>query len=327
MTETPDRYNESRREIGVGPPDGWIAAGDDPRTGPDSRISAHEGRKAESRQRRDDTDVDIPVRKTGTTGITQSHRNEYNVTKEEAAFMRAVVKAMNRDLEGYELTDSMTRIKEQYDINEQKLIDAGYLIRHTGCSRRVYYTITWDGQEACRTQKEYGREIGDLGAHTPHRVGIDLARNYYESLDDTRFVELCTTENGARTDLVVVNTDGARSAIVEVEGGRISADCPDEDNPDIGIKNYDSPRKDYQLMADSDGDAVWVVRNHEIAANVLAALSSGDNNPVNISKKTINRIGKQKLKLDRFHDEWINDAEWDGLDKLVTFKQLRLRLR
>ena len=284
-------------------------------------------RWSESRPERHTESTEVPLEKVGAPGVTSSQLNEYGITKDEARFMRAVVKAMNRDLQGYDLTESMIGIRNHYDIDEEKLIRAGYLKRHAGVDNRVFYTVTFDGQEACGLQKDQGREVGDIGADTPHRVGIDLARQYYGSLPHVRRVELAVRENGQTSDLLVIDENATRIAIIEVEGGRVEADPYVSDDDRTGITNYDSVRNDYRLLAESDGESVWVVRNYEIAGDVLQILSSGDDIPFELPKDVIQSVRDKKMRITDLNDDHIASLQDDGISEVVTFRQLRNDLK
>lgn len=274
----------------------------------------------------DDGETKMPLEKVGSTGVTSSQLKEYDITKDEARFMRAVVKAMNRELDGYSLIDSMSGIKNHYEIDEDKLMDAGYLKRHTGTDRRSYYTVTSDGQKACGFTKKHGPEVGDLGADTPHRVGIELAREYYQGLPSVQRVELSTREDGNETDLVVVDENGNRLAIIEVEAGKTSADANVSEDDTYGIHNYDSVRKDYGLLADSDGESVWVVRNNEVAGSVLKALNSSDEVPFEIGSEIIKKVEDTDMRIQTLNENHIAPMNDDGVDKLLTYKQLRNKI-
>jgi len=292
----------------------------------DNRLPERHGR-SESRPERHTESTEVPLEKVGAPGVTSSQLNEYGITKDEARFMRAVVKAMNRDLQGYDLTESMLEIKNHYDIDEKKLVQAGYLKRHAGVDNRAYFTLTFDGQEACGLQKEQGREVGDIGADTPHRVGIDLARLYYESLPYVRRVELAVRENGQTSDLLVINENATRIAIIEVEGGRVESDPYVSDDDRTGITNYDSVRNDYTVLAESHGESVWVVRNYEIAGDILQILSSGDDISFELPKDVIQSVRDKKMRIADLNDNHIAPLHDDGISKVVTFRQLRNDLK
>ncbi|MFC4448430.1 hypothetical protein [Halorussus aquaticus] len=277
-------------------------------------------------RRQSSNNAPAPLTRVDTGGFTNRHLEKYGITSDEAAFMKAVVKAMNGDLEGYNLTESMSStIKTLYDIDDDKLQELGYLKLHTGVARRRYYTVTADGQRACRMTKKHGFNVGDAGDNTPHRVGVELTRQYYESRDDVRRVEVSPREGGSRTDLVVVDTDPKRIATIEVEGGRVSADPGVPDDVSSGINDYSSLRHDYRVLADADGESVWVVRNHEVAGTVLRALTAGETIPVNLDRETIRGIESGRVKIGEFNDE-LDAFDAPGIDRVLTFQQLRNRL-
>jgi len=276
-------------------------------------------------RRQSSNNAPAPLTRVDTGGFTNRHLETYGITSDEAAFLKAVVKAMNGELAGYNLTESMSStIKTLYDIDDDKLQELGYLKLHTGVARRRYYTVTSEGQRACRMTKKHGFDIGDPGDDTPHRVGVALTRQYYAARDDVTRVEVSPREGGSRTDLVVVDTDFNRIATVEVEGGRVSADpgVPDDASP--GINDYSSLRHDYRVLADADGESVWVVRNHEVAVNVLRALNAGESIPVHIDRETLKGIENGRVKIGEFNDE-LDTFDAPGLDRVLTFQQLRTR--
>ncbi|WP_257299366.1 hypothetical protein [Haloarchaeobius sp. FL176] len=277
------------------------------------------------RQSRSDT-APVPLTRVDAGGFTARHLEKYGITSDEAVFLKAVVKAMNGELDGYNLRESMSStIKTLYDIDDDKLQALGYLKLHTGVARRRYYSVTPAGQQACRMTKKHGFDIGDAGDDTPHRVGVELTRQYYAARDDVTRVEVSPREGGSRTDLVVVDTDFNRIATVEVEGGRVSADPGVPDDVSSGINDYSSLRHDYRVLADADGESVWVVRNHEVAGNVLRALTAGDTIPVNIDRKRLRGIESGRVKIGELTEE-LDAIDAPGIDSMLTFQQLRNRL-
>ena len=312
------------RDPSLGAPENFWTGAEN--AGLDSRIP-DECWKRKSSHTEDSDSTAMPLERVDARLITTSHLKQYGITREEAAFMRAVVKALNRELTGYNLTESMIGIRDHYDINEEKLIQAEYLKRHTGVDRRIYYTVTFAGQEACRLDKKQGRGYGDIGADTPHRVGTELARRYYKSLPDVFLVELSVRRHGQKTDLLVTGDDSTQLAIIEVEGGRVQADPNVSASDRTGLTNYESVRSDYVLLAKSDGNSVWVVRNYEIAGDVLQILSSGDDIPFELPKNVIQSVKDKTLRIVDLNDNHIAPLQDDGISELVTFRQLRNRLK
>ncbi|MCQ4334989.1 hypothetical protein KM295_16175 [Natronomonas sp. F2-12] len=278
--------------------------------------------------KKDDEDERATLRRTNTVGVTQDRLDEHGITRDEAAFIRAVGKAMNGELDGYRLTDSMTDIKSLYDIDEEKLLEEGFLKRHTGVARRCYYSVTPAGQKAGRITKTHGFTVGDVGDDTPHRVGVELTRQYYERQSNVSRVEISPREDGSVIDLVVVDRNFNRIAILEVEAGSITADPHTDVTPaSSGINDYASIRGDYRVLAESEGDSIWVVRNHEIAGTVLRALSSADEIPVDLPRDTIQGVESGRIPIDDLNERHIAPMRADGLDDIMTFQQLRRKLR
>jgi hypothetical protein len=309
----------------LGAPDGfWSNIDENDQV--DSRFPEKDARN-ESPSNRSTDGENLPIRRVGTPGVTNDHLVKYGITRDEAGFLRAIVKAMNGELQGYDLTGSMSEIKSLYEIDEDKLIERGYLKRHTGSDRRAYYTVTFDGQDACRIGKKQGRRYGDIGSDTPHRVGMELAKRYYESLPDVRFVEVAVREDGQKTDLIVVDNEFNRRAIIEVEGGRVEADPNVSEGDRTGLSNYESVRSDYRVLAASAGESIWVVRNYEIASDLLQILSSSDNIPFELGKDIIRSVKNKNKRIKDLNENHIAPLQDEGISEIMTFKQLRNKLK
>lgn len=324
-SHTGETHSESEEEVNPYPVDDVPPDLRNPMPSSGAELLVDSRFKTETPTEKQITGSDLPVEIVSDVALTRDHVSEYEITVDEGQFMRAVVKAMNRELEGYDLTMSMRCIRDKYDIDEGKLIELGYLKRHTGADRRMYYSVTTAGQDACRTKKKQGIAVGDIGADTPHRVGVELAKRYYESLDEVQFVEPTVRENGTVADLIVNGRDHSRYAIVEIEGGRITAD---EDGFDgsPGINDYDSIRSDYWMMAQSSGDSVWLVRNYEIVGCVLRALRSSDDIDFTVSFDLIESVENKDVPIGRLNTNHISPLHDDGIDEIATFKQFRNRI-
>jgi len=271
------------------------------------------------------SEANLPVEVVDDFLLTRNHVRDYGITVDEGRFMKAVVKAMNRELQGYELTKSMRVIRDKYEIDERKLIELGHLKRHTGANGQIYYSVTASGQKACRTEKEQGIAVGDIGADTPHRVGIELAKRYYESLDEVLFVEPTVRKRGNVADLIVNGRDHSRYATVEVEGGWITADKYETEGTP-GINNYKSIQNDYRQLAQSEGDSVWLVRNYEIVGTVLRALRNDDELGFTFPLAIIKKVENGTLNIETLNEKHIWPLQDDGIGEIATFKQFRNRI-
>jgi hypothetical protein len=158
-------------------------------------------------------------------------------------------------------------------------------------------------------------------------VGIDLARDYYESLPHVRRAELAVRENGQKTDLLIIDNNANRIAIIEVEGGRVESDPYVTEEDRTGLTNYGSVRTDYRVLAESDGESVWVVRNYEIAGDVLQILSSGSDIPFEVTDGVSQSVKDQDMRIKDLNDKHIGPRQDDGVSEIVTFRQLRNRLK
>jgi hypothetical protein len=72
---------------------------------------------------------------------------------------------------------------------------------------------------------------------------------------------------------------------------------------------------------------VWVVRNYEIAGDVLQILSSGDDIPFELPREDIQSVKDRTMRIGDLNDDHIAPLQDDGIDKVVTFRQLRNRLK
>lgn len=269
----------------------------------------------------DSDDSSASVEKKSAGRLSPDHLSKYEIDQEDAAFMRAVVEAMNGDLDGYDLTKSMAgTIRSQYDVDVDYLVQKGYLREHK-LGKRVYYTVTPEGQDACDRRKKSGRNIGDQHDETPHRVGGLLTKLYYEQLPDVRYVDTFVPVNGGILDVKVVGDKGVIVAAGEIESGKVSADGDLGEGETPGTNNYESIRDDAELIAETEGESIWIVRNHEVAGTVLRALNAGD--LIDVDNDVIQRVENRTMKIQTLNESVIADIDYNGFDKMITYTQLR----
>jgi hypothetical protein len=90
-----------------------------------------------------------------------------------------------------------------------------------------------------------------------------------------------------------------------------------------GITNYESVQTDYHVLAASAGTSIWVARNYEIAGDILQALSSGDDIPFEVPKDVYEAVGNKDTRIKDLNEKHLAPLEDDGINKIVTFRQLR----
>jgi len=158
-------------------------------------------------------------------------------------------------------------------------------------------------------------------------VGTELARRNYQSLPDVHMVELAVRRHGQKPDLLVTDKELTQRAVIEVEGGPVLADPNVSEDGRLGLTNYESVQSDYEVLAKSDGNSIWVVRNYEIAGDVLQILSSGDNIPFELSKDVIQSVDNTNMTIPYLNDNHIAPLQDDGISEIATFRQLRNELK
>ena len=194
------------------------------------------------------------------------------------------------------------------DTEVEELIKAGLLAVDCTYPHKMY-TVTPEGRDAAKISYregiEHGEGAGDLGESTLHVVMVELGRRYVESA----FVE---REDSSATEAVsYYETDKYRLDAAGLdENGRVVVAVEAERS------NHDTLRavpKDFDKMAAHDpGAAIWVVKNHEGAHDVLEALNDPPEGEPRVEKE-YSRNSPPKM--------WTIDTP--GLTEVVTFQHLR----
>jgi hypothetical protein len=70
-----------------------------------------------------------------------------------------------------------------------------------------------------------------------------------------------------------------------------------------------------------------VVRNYEIAGDILQILSSGDDIPFELPKDVIQSVKDTNMRIKDLNEDHIDPLQDDGISEVVTFRQLRNRLK
>jgi DNA helicase HerA-like ATPase len=187
-----------------------------------------------------------------------------DLTADEVQFIRNIIKALNGELEGYDLTESMTLIRNLSgsDIDEKKLIDEDYLEEHW--ANQKYYWVTEKGQKAVNRSLYKGRNRGDLHEKTIHKVfseyfgrflhhgrGLHVEK-YYEPPSGGMVFDVAgfTVGESGWEDLAVIG-----EVLTSVKAERV-------------VKHYE----DFEEF--EDVQKFWVVQNYEVAHNLIRALDS-----------------------------------------------------
>lgn len=277
----------------------------------------------------------------------------HDISKEQADFLFTLANAAADNLHGYDLTDSMRVIKENagprgrgFELDSdaiQQLEEKGYLRKHSFVGKRsIYYTVTSEGREVVGANKFAPLVGGDTGEETPHRVGVELLRRVIASRGDVTAVEKYVPLSGisnavdeeacpegynvpdnASLDVVGYN-NGEVVVVGEVESARSRKEAEKQglDDTRVGLKDYESVRKDYALMeAFPKAESVWAFRNRDIAHTALRALSSLDGGCVD--EEMAELWEEQRPEIEPFSENTLPDDTQYGMNRLETFISLR----
>lgn len=288
---------------------------------PDMSPQPHTGKRHMLTLTADDLPETLPIKRYRGRRAKESKLKEHGITRGEAGFLEAIYSASNGSLEGYELTQSMIRIKEAYGVNDAKLEQKGLIeINKLGRGGQKFYTITTEGMNVIDKKKQFGKEIGDLGDKTPHRVGATLIKEWYENHADGDFtVEMFVKKGNNVIDAQVLHPDRTIEKVVEIEGGKTNPEQAKEGK--YGTHNYESIRKDAEVMKETGGDLLWVVSSARIGATILQALNSGG--MIDIPKEPLKNM-KEHNSIHYYKDQLVEAGEYDPNEygDIITFTEL-----
>jgi DNA helicase HerA-like ATPase len=212
--------------------------------------------------------------------------------------LKRVLAAMNRDLDGYSLLDSMTEIVDVDGVDVDDLVDDGYLEKHSVCRRR-YYSITEQGQRCIPGHLETGEGIGDLGEKTPHKVGVEALRAWLAAKPTVDEVRIYHEHGGVVYDVAAFAGDSLAWV------GEVETDTND----------YESIADDYQKLAAVDAEAVWAVPKKSVATEtVLPALAAADAIPTAPTGQPARTMSELR--------ETVADWDCDGIGSIWGFTGL-----
>ena len=185
------------------------------------------------------------------------------LTEHERRFLRNVIAALNGELDGYELSDSMTTIRNRSgsNIDEDKLVTEGYL-ENPYVGTRKYYYVTKKGQEAVNRTLYTGRDYGDLHEKVHHKVFTECFARYLEQTEGHHVEKYYEPMGGG----MVFDVAG----FVELPGGQRNLTAIGEVvtvvKPERVVKHYDD-------FAQYEGvTKYWIVKDITVTHDLVRAL-------------------------------------------------------
>ena len=197
------------------------------------------------------------------SGDSDTSQSDVDLTDSEREFLRRVIQALNGELDRYDLTQSMTTIRNSVggEIDEDRLVELGYL-EHQSVNTRRYYYVPPAGQDAVDRTIYSGRNDGDPFEKTAHKVYVEytarhlrnqglLVETYYEPMAGGMVFDVAAFLPG----------DGDERTLAVV------AEVVTNIRPELMIKHYDD-------LASFDGvRKMWVVPHTDVAHDIIRVLA------------------------------------------------------
>lgn len=219
-------------------------------------------------------------------GVNEDPDEKLGHLNPEQRLLKTILDAMNRDLEGYSLVESMAGLVNRHeDADVDRLLEDGYLESHRVC-RRDYYTVTPKGRRYLRESLQASAGVGDLGEKTPHKVGVELLRHWLLEQEIVEEVAIYFEHEGVVFDVVAFDQDASLVWVGEVE---------------TKSNDRESVRDDYEKLAQVDADAIWLFNNLDAALDSIAALADDGYLPERVTgraARTYDGVRKQVTTFD-----------------------------
>ena len=200
----------------------------------------------------------------GTSETTENfdRENTGELTEIQRQFLHNVIAGINGELDGYDLTQSMTTIRDALDgdVDEEQLVDDGLLEIQRVYGRKYYY-VPPAGQTAVDRKIYAGRNNGDLFEKTAHKVYVEyiarhlrnrslLVETYYEPMAGGMVFDVAA---------FMLRDDGSRKLAV-------IAEVVTNIRPELMVKHYDD-------LESFDGvRKMWVVPHTDVAHEIIRTL-------------------------------------------------------
>lgn len=252
----------------------------------------------------DEDELDAETFHEAVAGVDDATLEEEGLTRDEAKFLGLILDAMNDDVPGYDLLKSMTKLRDGFEeIDTGSLEERGFIESHRVCRRR-YYTVTADGRKLIGKKLRAMPGRGDLGEKTPHKVGVEMLRTWFEQKGViTRAEKYYEYDPDTIIDAVAFNQNDDIAWVGEVERSS---------------NNADSTVKDYQQLQSVDASAVWVFKNKTEAIEILNVLIERDC----IDLELTTTITKSFPKM----QEAVENMDDDGMSRILRFSDLNEEL-
>ncbi|WP_224829632.1 helicase HerA domain-containing protein [Saliphagus infecundisoli] len=232
--------------------------------------------------------------------VTDGTLRECGLSRDDAIFLKRVLDAMNRELPDYTLLDGMDELKDGLDgLDVHVLIEQDLLEKET-VNRRVYYTVLPEGRELLDESLTADAGTGDLGEKTPHKVGVELLVQWFNTFEEVERVDRYHQQDSETVfDVVGFDIDGELVRVGEVE---------------MASNNAQAVVDDYNKMAAVDADAIWAFRSRGEAEDTIEVLAGHNRLPSKVSGRAAHVFSRMQ--------ETVEEFEADGMTTIQTFRKM-----
>jgi hypothetical protein len=198
----------------------------------------------------------------------------------------------------------MTKLRDGFEeIDTGSLEERGFIESHRVCRRR-YYTVTPDGRKLIGKKLRAMPGRGDLGEKTPHKVGVEMLRTWFEQKSVIQRAEkYYEYDPDTIIDAVAFDEDDGIAWVGEVERSS---------------NNADSTEKDYQQLQSVDASAVWAFKNKTEAIEILNVLIERDCIDLELTTTITKSFPKMQEAVENMND--------DGMSRILRFSDLNEEL-
>jgi DNA helicase HerA-like ATPase len=162
-------------------------------------------------------------------------------------------------VEYYDLTESMTSLREYTPTLANALIDGGYIEKQSGPRNRTYFSPTNQAYNILNLKKPVGENQGDVGEKTVHKIVCHLVAQYWESKSSIETVKRYVEIGDRDYDVVAYGPSEEPVWVAEVETGSNNA---------IAIGD------DYQKLCEIDAKGFWIVDKKKTMSEVIKTIQS-----------------------------------------------------
>jgi len=242
-----------------------------------------------------DIDFDAPLHESHSS-LSAAERDAKDISEDDEKFMSLIADAFSENLPDYELTESMTSLRDRAgDPDVDKLQELGY-IDEQKVLRKTYYSLTREGWRIIADSVP-GNNFGDHMEKMKHRVGVYLTVQQPPEGPYAR-VESYAEYQGETYDVIGYDSDGNIALVAEVE---------------TASNNKQALIEDYKKLAEAPGESAWVFPKNPEGHKIWDMLEDG------ILEHEYSEFEKQNAgRL----DDSLDENPEDGADITKIYSQL-----